>query len=319
MPVKLHALFQDLEKPPRETDGSLNVNTTRVGRSTHRIGKDADGAPVILLVVEPNSGPRPPNIRLENLAVLHDMPCRIWSAEARPITGNFTVVRCNSPIEDVRQYFLQIMDPFLSMLGRSPTPQIVSQMVDHLVEIFRALSLLPRGSVQGLWAELLLIAIASNPVVAVRSWHSIPEETFDFALGAERLEVKSASGVVRRHTFSLEQLHLAETTVGVIASMLTQRASGGTSVADLAERVRDKVAAHPDLVLRIDKVVARFNEDHAIGSLAFFDVGKIPKPGEIPPEVTRVSFEVDISRLSPLSKRRVAQSNGLLGAVAPKT
>src|SRR5688500_6623938 len=165
MAPKLHMLFGELAKPPRETDGPLHVNTTRLGRSNHRIGKDADGAPIILLRVQADSGPRPADIRLENLSVLHDVPCRIWSADAKVVTGTFTVVRCSSPIEDVRQYFLQVMEPFVAMLGRTPTSSIVSQMVDHLVEIFRALSLLPRGSVQGLWAELLLITLATDPVV----------------------------------------------------------------------------------------------------------------------------------------------------------
>jgi Putative PD-(D/E)XK family member, (DUF4420) len=331
MPLKLHELFRGLEKPPRETDGSLQVSTTRVTGSTHRIGKDADGSPVILLGVESDSAPRPPDIRLENLAVLHDVSCRIWSTEARFTAGKFTVVRCNSSVEDVRQYFLHVMDPFLAMLGRKPTPRLVSQMVDHLVEVFRALSLPPRGTVQGLWAELLLIALSNDPVIALGAWHSVPEETFDFALGGERVDVKSCSGTQRRHTFSLEQLQFADSTVGVIASVLTQRASGGTSVAELADRIRERVASHPGLMLRVDKAVAltlgdsslvgleqRFNEDYARDSLAFVDAGKIPRPGEIPSEVARVRFEVDITRLSHMKNRRLSQSNGLLRALVPK-
>lgn len=332
MSLKLHALFQDLEPPPRETDGSLHVNTVRVpGMSAHRLGKDADGSPVLLLQVVREATQRPADVQLENLAVLHDVSCRIWSTNARVVSGQFTVVRCNSSIEDVRQYFLHVMEPFLVMLGRNPTPSIVSQLINHLVEVFRALSQPPRGSVQGLWAELFVIITARDPISAVRSWHTIPEETFDFAAGIERVEVKSSSGADRRHIFSLEQLALGDSTIGVIASVMTQRAGGGTSIGDLAGRVRQTVAAYPDLVLRIDKTVAltlgdasaqgleeRFNEDFARDSLAFFDAREIPRPCDIPDEVSSVRFEADISALPSLSVDRLIKSAGLLKAIAPK-
>jgi hypothetical protein len=331
MSLRLHALFQDLESPPRETGGSLHVNTTRVpGMPAHRLGKDADGSPVLLLQVAAERGQRPADVQLENLSVLHEVSCRIWSTNARVATGQFTVVRCNSSIEDVRHYFIHVMEPFLATLGKNPTPSIVSQLINHLVEMFRALSQPPRGSVQGLWAELFVIAMARDPQGVVRSWHTIPEETFDFAAGSERVEVKSTSGTERRHIFSLEQLEFGDSTVGVIASVLTQRAGGGTSIGDLAGRVRQKVATYPDLLLRIDKTIAltlgdssvhaleeRFNEDFARDSLEFFDAREIPRPREIPDQVSGVRFEADLSTIRSLLIANLIKSKGLLKAIAP--
>lgn len=330
MATSLRELFQELDKPPREVGGPLHAHTARVGQHGHRIGKDPDGSPLILLMVEPERGARTPDIRLENLQVLHDVTCRVWSTSARTATAQFTVVRCSSPVEDVRQYFLHVMEPFLALLGRNPTPRIVSQMVDHLVEVFRALASPPRGSVQGLWAELLVIVYSSDPLLAVQSWHGTPEETFDFATKSQRVEVKSCSGGERRHTFSLEQLRFPPLTAGFVASVLAQRAGGGTSVAGLADRARALVAGHPELMARIDKTVAltlgesstsglgqAFNEDHALSSLRFFDATTIPRPGDIPASITRVQFEVDLSDLTPLSHRQTNRDKGLLGAIAP--
>lgn len=332
MSLKLHALFHDLELPPRETDGSLHVNTARVpGMPAHRLGKDADGSPVLLLQVVADRTQRPADILLENLAVLHDVSCRVWSTDRRVVSGKFTVVRCSSSVGEVRSYFLHVMEPFLATLGKNPTPSIVSQLIDHLVEVFRALSKPPRGSVQGLWAELFVMATARDPLLAVRSWHTAPEETFDFAAGVERVEVKSCSGSDRRHHFSLTQLELGDSTVAVIASVMTQRAGGGTSVGDLAGRVRQAVASHPELLLRIDKTVAltlgdastqgleeRFSENFARDSLAFFDARDIPRPAGIPDEVSCVEFESDISALPAVSLDRLTKSTGLLKGIAPK-
>src|SRR5689334_23724224 len=45
------------------------------------------------------------------------------SADAPAADRNYTVVRCSSPEEDVRQYFLHVIEPLLAMLGSSPTAQ----------------------------------------------------------------------------------------------------------------------------------------------------------------------------------------------------
>jgi hypothetical protein len=216
------------------------------------------------------------------------------------------------------------------MLGSNPTAQGLSQLVDHLVEVFRALSQPPRGSAQGLWAELFVIVEASDPVLAVDSWHALPDETFDFAAGSQRVEIKSCSRASRRHNFSLDQLTLGGASTGIVISVVTQRAGGGVSVSDLAGKVRAQVAAHPRLLLKIDRTIAltlgessslaldeRFNEVHARESIAFFDVKNIPRPTGIPDQIANIRFDADLSSVPQLSLAALRQSTSLVKAIIP--
>jgi Putative PD-(D/E)XK family member, (DUF4420) len=163
-------------------------------------------------------------------------------------------------------------------------------------------------TVQGLWAELFVIQRARDPSVLLRCWHTAPEDRFDFAEDSQRLEVKTASGRVRMHRFSQEQLRPPGGTLAMVASVLMERSAGGQCVNDLIDDLRQRVT-DPDLLLRLDAVVAqtlgnewrtaqedRFDRQLAVESLRFLDARTIPSvPSGLPPEVTEVPFRVDLT------------------------
>lgn len=61
-------------------------------------------------------------------------------------------------------------------------------------------------SIQGLWAELFVISIASNPEYLLKAWHSSLNDVYDFNDGIDKIEVKSTSKSHRIHKFSYDQL-----------------------------------------------------------------------------------------------------------------
>ena len=99
----------------------------------------------------------------------------------------------------------------------------------------------------------------------------------------------------------------------MIASVLIERAQGGSSVADLVDVIRSRVA-DPAVLLRMDSVVAqivgrdwrstqqvRFDLELAVSSLRFLDAATVPAvPLPLPAEVTGVHFRVDLTN-QPLS------------------
>jgi hypothetical protein len=201
-----------------------------------------------------------------------------------------------------------------------------------LVELFRALELPSRKSVQGLWGELYVIVQASDATALVSAWHTAPEEAYDFSGGAQRIEVKTASGDQRRHHFTLVQLQPPTGAAAVVVSVLVERVGGGVSLGELLSRARSRVAPHPDLVLRVDQVVAatlghswrralaeRFDWERAEESMTFFDVGLIPsiEPAAVPPDVSDVRFRADLARVQPVSERVMREEGGLFQAVLP--
>jgi hypothetical protein len=85
---------------------------------------------------------------------------------------------------------------------------------------------MPRKSVQGLWAELFLMARLRDPSALVAAWHSQLGDLYDFSAGSQRIEVKSAIGRIRRHHFTLEQVLPIPRTRVLIASVLVERGRG---------------------------------------------------------------------------------------------
>jgi hypothetical protein len=230
----------------------------------------------------------------------------------------------------LHEYFLRALTPVIATLPTRPTREQVVAAVNALVDLFRRASQAARKAVQGLWGELFLIAQAGDPCALIACWHTDPHDRFDFAEDERRLEVKTASGRVRMHGFSQEQLRPSADTLVMIASILLERSAGGQSVNDLVDAIRERVN-DPDLLLRLDAVVAetlgedwrtaredRFDRQLAEESLRFLDARTIPSvPSGLPPEVTEVHFRVDLTNHPLGAPGELHQAGGLFAAVLP--
>jgi hypothetical protein len=255
--------------------------------------------------------------------------CVIQRSDGETERGRFSLIQCASDDPDLYPYFLTVVSSFVASLGDSPAPLQVSRAVTRLAELFHALTLPPRKATRGLWAELLVIAQASDPALAVEAWRSAPDERCDFSHGCQRLEVKSAAARLRAHHFSLEQLTTPADTCLLVASLLVEPAGHGPSIADMAERVRPRLASQPELLLRLDTVIAqtlgrdwttgrddRFDEQLARSSLAYYEASDIPSVDpELPAGVSEVHFRADLSSAPVADTAPYREMGGLFGAV----
>jgi hypothetical protein len=326
----LAAIFEQIQPPaPSSAVGADFCALPVPSLERHRVAKDAQLAPAILISVTDAPGEsRPASIVLENLTVQHDVDCRITRPGGVTEEGRFTVVRCTGADPTLQSYFLRVAAAVLQSLGATPSRLSVSQAVNRLAELFHAMKEPPRKSLQGLWAELFLIARAHDPVTLARAWHTGPEELFDFSLGSQRIEVKSARGRARRHYFTLEQLQPPVGAKLMIASMLIEPSEAGVSLLELLERTRLRLADKADLVLRIESVVvltlgeswrraasARFDLDLAEKSLAFYDPEGIPKINPaVPPGVSDVRFKSDLTGVQPYEVASLRTARGIFRA-----
>jgi Putative PD-(D/E)XK family member, (DUF4420) len=326
--LELVSAFEGLEPPPAS---GLDLRFSAVpiqGFEAHRIGKDTQGLPSLLISTDSRANTWPAPIVLPNLSVQHDVDCRILRPGGDPEAGRFTLLRCTTSERTLRAYFLHVGATLVELLGNTPSDSDVSTAVSRLVQLFRAMGAAPRKSVQGLWAELLLIARASDPRSLVRSWHVMPADRYDFSQGPDRIEVKSASGRIRQHHFSLDQVAAIEGTRVLIASLLVERAGAGASLGDLIEEVKALVGGDPGLLLHVDEIVIgtlgdeweaglrdSFDRHLAENSLAFFSSGTIPRVDAcVPPEVSDVRFRADLSNIPPFDPSDQLFSSVLLHA-----
>ena len=324
-------VFESLPTPQPERPGATVFSARPVGTAdTHRIAKQSTGAPALLISVSSSTGgvSRPAPIELENLQVQHDLDCAISQPDGARETGRFSVIRCKGDSRELHTYFLRVSEAIVQAIGPAPTIAQVAAAVDRLLELFSAMSLPAKKSVQGLWAEVYLVASGADPALLIQAWHAEPGDRYDFNDRARRIEVKSCTGSPRRHHFTLEQLTPPRGARVLIASLYAQRAGGGVSIADLVERIRSAVN-DPELVLRLESIIAatlgdswpnglrdHFDEEVADDSLLFFRAEAVPSIADnLPPELSQVRFIADLSAAMSTGKEEFESEGGIFAAV----
>lgn len=326
----LSEAFDSLVLPLDAPEGLELAAVPIPGALTHRVGKDSSGRPCVLI----NHGAvvdRQPPIRLEHLLVSFDVPCTIRRSGAPPESRRFTILRCSSSNPRLFRHFLTVVAPIVVALGPAPSPRALRDSVNGLVDLFQALGAPARRTIQGLWSELLLICQSADPPFMASAWHRDPRDRFDFGQDSERLEVKSATSRRREHYFSLEQLDPAPGARVVVASVVTERIGGGTTLRALYEEARSFLATDASLLARLDSVVFQslgeswedaleepFDRGLAASSLAFFAAENIPRViNPAPASLADVRFRADLGSVGQLSMEELQALGGLFRRAAP--
>ena len=328
--LDLVALFNSFQPPDATAGQTARFSAQPIpGYERHRLAKDTQDIPSLLIsVTDVSGGERPVPIKLEHLTVQYDVDCRISRSDGNIEEGRFTVVRCTGIDKALHTYFLRSIGGIVISLGATPSRLDVAHAIKNLTILFRAMTEKPRKSMQGLWAELFLIARAYDIATMVAAWHMTAEDRYDFSSGNQRIEVKSTSARVRQHYFSLEQLHPPADTVFLIASMFVEYAGAGTTIMELAEQIRARTSDNPDLLLHVDQIIsltlgenwrdaleARFDRELAEDSLAFFEASAIPTVDRnLPPGVSEVHFKSDLSHCPPINIQDFRVLGGLFHA-----
>jgi hypothetical protein len=298
--------------------------------SNHRIAKDKADNPTLLLSIS-NQGTRPQiaNLKLQNVSVLFDIKCKI-EQNGNLIEKIFTVVCFIGKDNSLKKYFLKLCSTLVEDLGNAPTQEEVRKEITRFIELFRLAAEPQTKTIQGLWAELFLIAESTEPANLVRCWHCIPEEKFDFNNGEERIEVKSSSNSLRIHNFSLDQLHSPTDTRTIIASVFVKQTSTGKSIATLTNEIADRLSGQIELVEKLQLQVAltlgksisdsmklKFDFQLAKDSLKFYKAEDIPKISidNVPPLVTDVRFKSDLTDLNTIIPNEISTNAGLFVSI----
>ena len=319
--MELRNLFSQLGDPNSKTR-SCGADIDFVaqpipGVPRHRLAIDATGAPALLLRSADEGDLAP--IALEHVTVQHGVHCRVRTPEALE-EETFSVISCRSAEKALHEYFLCVCESLLDALGPMPSRTQIASMISSLAELFHAMSEPPRKLVQGLWAELFMIAHAADPLQLLQCWHAHPEDRYDFSSGAERLEIKSAITGIRQHRFSLDQIRPAASIRVIVASMFIERNARGVSLRGLADQIRGKIRSNSKETFHLERMIAlilgknwrdmdiAFDLVVAGDSLRFYRAEDIPSVDpKVPAGVCDVHFRVDLSACVPLERSGMAE------------
>ena len=265
-----------------------------------------------------------------HLRIGHGVNCLITEAGVVVGRERFTVVTCIDSDDLLNDRFFDAAETLLRSLGETPELDELRRVIAGLIELFRLALKPPKGTIQGLWAELWLIAQSREPELLLDAWHAEPTDVYDFNSGPERIELKSTGQRTRKHTFSHRQLQPAVGTRVAIASVFVERSGGGPTISGLIERIRRRVS-EPRVLVRLDNIVAKtlgsdwragvdasFDSELASGSLRFYTVEVVPTlPSGIPGEISDIRYVSDLAGSQALTKGQLLGYGALFAATAP--
>jgi hypothetical protein len=320
--LSIFKIFQDLKNEiPSKIDGFTIANLPKI--KNHKIGLSKDGLPLFFIKCENETNEKALDYNLESISIQFNQKCQLLSNDKKIADGVYTVIALKTDSIDLQEYFLNILYFVILKLPETTKLKELKIEVEKLVSLFNKFSKLPTKTIQGLWAELLVIEQSSNPEYLVKAWHFSPTDKFDFNDGIDKVEVKSTAKSRRVHSFSLEQLNPNKNSNLIIASAFVIETGIGKTIFDLVKLIDLKVKNN-DLIFQVNEVLVQtlgsdfekafevyFDYQLAIDSLAFFDSELVPKieSSAIRQEITNIHFDSDLSQIE---ETKEIKTNSLL-------
>jgi len=315
-------IFSDLKNEiPENREGFSIAKLPQI--KNHKIGLSTDNLPLFFIKCEDVLTEKTLDYNLESISIHFNQKCQLKAKDNRITEGNYTIIALKTDSVDLQEYFLNILYIVVLKLPEIAKLKELKIEVENLIVLFTKFSKLPRKTIQGLWAELVVIEQSSNPEYLVKSWHVTPSDKFDFNDGIDKIEVKSTAKTRRIHSFSSEQLNPNKNSKLIIASVFAVETGNGKTIFDLVKLIGDKVK-HKELLFKINEVLLDtlgndfeksfehyFDYQLAVDSLAFFESELVPKieTSVISKEISNIHFDIDLSNIEKLKK---IKNNSLL-------
>ena len=309
MKVSLHSIFSKLQTKIL-TEHNCYAADNIPFSDTHKIGISYEGFPIFFIASSNISSLS--NIKLDLISIQFNQLCRLkLSNTDKPIENYYTIVALQTENVDYINYFIDVVEIVLSKLGNYPTQKQLHDEIQKLVDLFRCFNLPPQKTIQGLWAELFVISIASNPEYLLKAWHSSLNDVYDFNDGIDKIEVKSTSKSHRIHKFSYDQLSPTENTNLIISSIFVIQSGIGKNIFDLKEDIETQICSL-ELRYKLNEIIFRtlgsefekvydvyFDYQQAVDSYQLIPAIYIPSLNSesIPNEITNIHFDCDLSQI----------------------
>ena len=182
-----------------------------------------------------------------------------------------------------------------------------------------------KNLVQGLFGELCIISISSNANYLIKSWHTSPNDKYDFNDGHEKLEVKTTDNLERIHSFSMNQTNSFDKTV-IIASVITTQTDMGLSVFDLVKKIQCKLI-EDSMNQKLNEIILKtlgsdfkgasryfFDYKQAIESIKYYNSQDIPMilSSDLDSRISRVKYDCKIEGIKEMKLKVKSKLQALL-------
>ena len=281
----------------------------------HKIGVSQNGHPLLFIKNE-FSEKQMLDESLELISIQYNRECNLYSDDILLEEGRFTLIILKSDIPEIQEYFIDILYLTLYKLPQIPKLDEIRSEIATIVDLFRNFSKPSIKTIQGVWAELLVIEQSKDPDYLVNAWHSSVSSKYDFNDGVDKIEVKCTLKDRRLHRFSISQLEPNSSSNLLIASIMTSETGIGLNIFDLRERIYSSLQ-DKKLIRIIDSALANtlgrdiekagdcfFDYHSATDYLFFYDSITIPtiKKDSIPKQILNIKFDCDLTSIDHVIK-----------------
>lgn len=281
--------------------------------SHHRLGCSEEGFPIFFIECSDNK--KTTDVNLELIDVQFNRLCKLNIIDdSISELRTYCLVKLKSHKKDFTKYFLDVFSIVLEKLSEQPSSIQLRNEVSKLIQLFMGPTPFSASTLQGLWAEMLVIEQSADPDYLINAWHVSANDKYDFNDGIDKIEVKSTGKASRCHEFAIEQLNPNDGSQLLIASIFVIKTGVGKNIFDLEESIVSRLNNNESLeklksmILKtlgenIDTVKnIYFDYTQAVDSLSFYNHKDIPSiaSSNVPAGVSNVHFQSDLTNINPI-------------------
>ena len=311
-------IFQDLKNESPKNDESFAV-AKLPSIKNHKIGISQTGQPMFFIECDERTKSKALDTNLEFISVQFNRQCQLINNNGKIEKGIYTIISLKPDSDYLQEYFLKVVFVLVKSLTGKPLLKNLKFEIEKLISLFTKFSKPSLNTIQGLWAELLIIEQSKNPDYLIKSWHNSNSDKYDFNDGDNKIEVKSTTKSRRIHNFSLEQLIPNANSKLIVSSIMTIETGTGTSIFDLVELIESKLNDQI-LIFRINEMLAItlgedfekafdifFDYKFSVDSIQHYESVDIPtiNIGIIPSNILNVRFDCDLTDVKTANKTKV--------------
>jgi Putative PD-(D/E)XK family member, (DUF4420) len=314
----IYKIFTKLREQSLNGTNDFNVSSIPLVKH-HKIGVSPTGQPMFFIRCEDSSNSKSIDCNLEFISVQYNRECQLFLNQSNIEEGIYTVISLKIDSIDFQEYFLEIVLLVIKNISSTTNHKELKIEVEKLISLFAKFSKPPTKTIQGLWAELLVIEQSYNIDYLAKSWHVLISDKFDFNDGIDKLEVKSTAKSKRIHSFSIEQLNPNKNSKLIVASIFTIETGIGKNIFDLISLIEKKLN-DKNLFLRINETVVQtlgkdfeksfeiyFDYQYAIDSIQYYNSENIPtiSISSIPDVISNIRFDCDLTNIEYITDTKV--------------
>lgn len=310
-------IFQELKnESPRNGDSFAIASLPSI--KNHKIGISQNGQPMFFIKCDNSTNSKPLDSNLEFISVQFNRQCQLINKKLKIEEDVYTIISLKTDSDYLQDYFLKIVFVLVNNIPEKPLLKDLKIEIEKLINLFTKFSKPPLKTIQGLWAELLIIEQSKEPDYLIQSWHNSASDKYDFNDGIDKVEVKSTAKSRRIHSFSLEQLTPNTNSKLIVTSIFSIETGTGTNIFDLIDRIEAKIN-DKNLSFRVNEMVGLtlgkdfeksldvfFDYQFAIDSIKHYNSDDIPTISDIhiPSNIMNVRFDCDLTDVKTVSKRK---------------